>query len=142
MFTFLVDIFNTVALAFLVFSVLLVFGFINSSIRAREKDIGILRSLGASHGDIAKIFIIEGVFVAALMALFGSVTCFMGYRVLDKYFISQIGYIAENYTIVAFTARQVALITIIAVATVGVALFYPIWRVSRKQPIDVIRRSE
>jgi ABC-type antimicrobial peptide transport system permease subunit len=61
---------------------------------------------------------------------------------VNKYFISQLGYIAENYTLVSYGIRQMLLMAVITVIAVAVSLFLPIFRVSRKQPVEVIRTNE
>jgi lipoprotein-releasing system permease protein len=137
-----VDVFNILSFVFLAFAVLLIFNFTRNSINSRLKDIGILRSLGAGSGDIAKIFIIEGLLFAGVMSVMASFAAWGGFIALDKYFISQLGYIAENYTLVSFGVRQIAIMAGISVSAVAVSTFLPIFWVSRKQPVDVIRTGQ
>ncbi|MCL2862102.1 MAG: ATP-binding cassette domain-containing protein [Firmicutes bacterium] len=139
MFSLLVGIFSLATFLFLVFSVLLMYSFIAASINSRKKDIGILRSLGASQKDIAKIFITEGIIIAILMILFSGVLGFLGYYFLNMFFISELGYIAEAYTLISYGWRQILLMSALAVGGVAISIFLPIIRIARKQLVQVIR---
>lgn len=132
-------IFNVIAFAFMFFAVLLTYTFISSSITQRKKDIGILRSLGASRRDIAGIFIIEGIVIAVLEIILASLACYLGFLVVQKYFISQFGYLAETYKIITYGIRQVLLMAGVTIAAIAVSIFMPIFRIANKQPVDAIR---
>ncbi|MCL2539926.1 MAG: ABC transporter ATP-binding protein/permease [Firmicutes bacterium] len=139
MFSLFVGVFSLSAIVFTLFSVLLTYSFIAASINARKKDIGILRSLGARQKDIAGIFITEGAFIALIMIILASVSCYLGYFFLNEFFVSQLGQIAEMYSIVAFSVRQVLLMAAVTVAGVAISITLPILRIARKQPVEVIR---
>ncbi|MDR0975912.1 MAG: ATP-binding cassette domain-containing protein [Christensenellaceae bacterium] len=141
-FSIMVGVFDILMWVFLVFAIILLFNFMRNTINGRKKDIGILRSLGASNFDVAKIFIVESVIVAIFVAVLGVIICFAGYKILTNYFITQIGGLANKYQLVYFTFRQIAMMLGITVLTIAISTAYPIIRISNKQPVEVIRRSE
>ncbi|MCL2861888.1 MAG: ABC transporter ATP-binding protein/permease [Firmicutes bacterium] len=141
MFGLFTQIFALAAILFAVFSVFLLYSFIASSISSRKKDIGILRSLGASRFDTARIFINEGVLIAILSIILASILCFLGYFFLDMFFLSNLGAVAETYTLISFGIRQIFLMSAVTIAGVAAAIFLPILKIARKQPVAVIREN-
>jgi len=142
MFMLFLSIFRLAAILLCLFAILLIYSFISSSINARKKDIGILRSLGATRGDIVRIFAKEGILIAILVISLASVAAFLGYYFLDRFFISQLGYIAEAYTLVSYGVRQIMLMGLLTVVAVAIAVTIPIVRIAFKQPVEVIRENE
>jgi hypothetical protein len=142
MFMLFVSVFRLAAILFCLFAVLLTYSFIAASINARKRDIGILRSLGAGRGDVVRIFTKEGIFIAVLEIIFACVVCFLGYYFLNRFFISQLGYIAEAYTLVTFGIRQILLMALVTIIGVAVSIALPIIRIARKQPVEVIREVQ
>jgi len=138
-FTLFVNVFSILALVFCGFAIILTYTFISQSINLRKRDIGILRSLGARKTDVANIFIVEGVFIAGLEILLGALTCYLGYVALDHYFISQMGDVAQHYTLVSFGITQVLLMSAVTISAVALSLAIPVVRISNKQPVDTIR---
>ncbi|MCL2771309.1 MAG: ABC transporter ATP-binding protein/permease [Firmicutes bacterium] len=141
MFLLFTSVFNLSAILFAVFAVLLTYSFIASSINSRKREVGILRSLGASQKDIAGMFIKEGIIVAILMLGFACVAAYLGYYFLDRFFVSQIGSIAEIYDLITFGFRQIGLMAAVTVVGVAVSIALPILRIARKQPVEVIREE-
>ena len=141
MFSLFVNIFSLASIVFALFAIFLTYSFIASSINAQKKDIGILRSLGASRKDIVGIFTLEGIFIAVLMILFGSLTCYGMFLLLDYYFIATLGTLAVNYTLVSFGLRQIILMALITVLGIAISITLPIIRIAKKQPIEVIRED-
>ena len=139
MFGLFVSIFTLASVVFSLFAILLTYSFISASINSRKRDIGILRSLGAGRRDIASIFFKEGVIIVTLKIGFATLMCFAFYSFLSMFFISQLGYLAQTYTLVSFTMRQVLLMAMLAVIGVTISIAWPIIRIARKQPVEVIR---
>ena len=139
LFKLFVSVFRILSLLFCVLAILLCYSFISNSINTRKKDIGILRSMGASGPDVARIFTIEGILIALLVIMFGILTCYFGYALINKYFILQIGYLAEEYRIISFGIRQVLLMIAVTLGAVAISVIAPIIRIAKKQPVDAIR---
>jgi ABC-type lipoprotein export system ATPase subunit len=138
-FSLFIEIFLISAFVLCAFTILLTYFFISQSINLRKKDIGILRSLGARKMDIANIFIVEGIVITIAEIIFGALLCFGAFKILSAYFVDKMGTIAKTYTLINFTFRQVLLIGAVTVLSIAVSLFFPIWRISRKTPIEAIR---
>ncbi|MCL2569979.1 MAG: ABC transporter ATP-binding protein/permease [Firmicutes bacterium] len=138
-FSLFVTIFAAIALAFCIFSMILIYGFISGSINARKKDIGILRSLGAGRRDVVKIFAIESIIIAIPKIILGIITCYIGYRVATHFFVSELGEIASRYRLISFGMRQIILISVASIVAIALAITLPIIRIARKQPLEVIR---
>jgi len=139
MFNLFVGVFRLAALMFALFAILLTYSFIANSINARKKDIGILRSLGASQRDVAGMFIKEGIIIATLKIIMATALCLFMFVMLNNFFIAELGYIAETYTLITFGVRQVLLMTAVTVVGVAISIAWPILRIARKQPVEVIR---
>ena len=60
-----------IALVFALFASIMMFTFISSSIKAKQKEIGILRSLGARGVDVMKIYLTESLMIAIFANLLG-----------------------------------------------------------------------
>ena len=132
-------IFSTVALVFFGFAILLTYSFISASITSRKKDIGILRSLGASRFDVARIFITEGIMIIIAKIILGIITCYAAFRLVYHYFLDQFGYLAKSYQIISFGPRQILLITVLTIIAVAVSIVIPIIRIANKEPVNAIR---
>jgi len=115
----------------------------------KTKDIGILRAIGATAGDIKNIFIFLGFSVGFIGVLFGGILGvviasninhisdflerFTGFELFpnDIYYLSSIP--------VKIDRMDVAIIAIFSLGLAVVASFYPAWKASRFNPIEAIR---
>ncbi|MEG0314832.1 MAG: ATP-binding cassette domain-containing protein [Erysipelotrichaceae bacterium] len=124
-----------VGLGLLIFSSLLMMNFITTSINYRKKDIGILRSIGATSTDIMKIFIWEGIFLALIsivIALLGSLGC-------SYFFNNWINNVMSiEVDLIIITLKQPIVILALSALLVFIANLFPIFKISRQKPIDVI----
>lgn len=121
------------------------------AVKDKQSDIAILRTLGATPGDIARIFLIQG-------ALIGVVGTGLGVLlgVLVAYNIDVIVPFIENLMGIEFLPQQIyfisqlpsnpqlADIVIIGLTSLVMSLLatlYPSWRASRLQPAQVLRHD-
>ena len=119
-----------------IFSILLMSNYIAMSISNRKREIGILRALGAKTSDVFSIFANESIIMALINTVL-SVFVALGASIgLNKFF--QAKYSAD-FTILSFGIRQVAIILLISVATAILSSLIPIYRLSKKKPIDCIQ---
>ena len=124
-------------LTFALFSAFLLYGYLNITINARQKDIGILRALGARKNDIMKIFILESLLIGILSVIIASIGGFV---------INEVGnnILYNNYGLLIFVLDfgiiQVLLILGIAVTIALLSTFIPVYKYSKKKPIDVINK--
>lgn len=136
MFEVLGEVFLYVGIGLAVFSMLLMSNYIAVSISHKKREIGILRAVGAKSSDVFSIFFSESIiialinFVLALIATIG--TCAGLNSMLRNEYNFQI-------TLLNFGIRQIALMLAASIAVAILASFLPVYRLSRKKPIDTIQ---
>ena len=121
------------------------------AVNDKQSDIAILRTLGASPGSIARIFVIQGAFIGFIGTTLGVL-----FGMLVAYNVDVIVPFIENLFGVQFLPQQIYFITslpsdprstdivVIAVTSLVLALLatlYPSWRASRLQPAEVLRHD-
>jgi len=115
----------------------------------KTKDIGILRAIGATGGDIKRIFIFLGFLVGAIGVIFGGALGVLIARNINyiagavervtgfELFPSDIYYLSGIP--VKIVPNDVALIAIFSLTLAVLASFYPAWKASRLNPVEAIR---
>ena len=138
--SFFVEMLSTVFLVFAsglaVFSGLLLFNFISSSIHYKKREIGILRAVGARGSDVFAIFFTESLMIALINFTLAILLCFLGAGFMNMQLRQESGL---NFALLVVRLRQVFLLLGIATGVAFLASFFPVWRLSRKRPIDAIR---
>lgn len=130
------DISLILGLGLAVFSILMIGNYITMSISNKKRDIGILRALGAKTSDVYAIFVNESIIIAllnALMSVAVAIFACMGLNVLIKN-MTQV-----DLSVLNFGIRQAVIMIIINIAIAVFASLIPIYRMSKKKPIDCIR---
>jgi len=107
----------------------------------KKRDIGVLLSMGATSGAIMRIFILEGLIVAVIGTVVGSLLGIATSYVVGRYEIVSLP--GDVYFIDKLPIRMEAL-DFLAVAGAGLlicflATLYPSWRAGRMVPVDAIR---
>jgi len=107
----------------------------------KTRDIGILKSMGATSREIMRIFLLEGIIVGVLGVVFGSLIGFIiGYLQQtvglislppDVYLIDKLPVDMQLWD---FVAVSIAAILLCLVASV-----YPAYKASRLKPVEAIR---
>ena len=118
------------AAVFLVFAILLMISFINVSIDAHKKDIGILRAMGAGKRDIAKICLSENAFL-------------MFAQIIPAIIIAAVSCTALNATVffvpvLRFGITQVLLLFAVCIAVNFIVAVVNIYKVTKQNPADII----
>jgi len=110
------------------------------SVTGKYREIGILKAMGASGGQILRIFTLQGSILSLLGALFGSLAALalLGWLGSLQTVSTSSGRTSDMFPI-ALTAGTVLLGNGLAVAAGLAASIYPAWRASRVNPIEVIR---
>ena len=112
----------------------MLFNFISSSINSRQKDIGVLRAIGASGNDVLKIFFAETAIVClacfGLSILVARIAC----TVMTK---SVVG--GMNIEILQFGILNILIIFATSVVVGLLGTVFPVIRASKKPPVDSIR---
>lgn len=121
------------------------------AVKDKQSDIAILRSLGATPGKIARIFLIQGALIGiigtALGVVFGALVAYNVdvlvpaiERMLGLQFLAQEIYFISSLP----TDPQLADMVLIAVTSLVMSLLatlYPSWRASRLEPAQVLRHD-
>ncbi len=131
-------VFLVVGIIFAVFASIMLMNFIATSIANKKREIGILRAVGARGTDVFRIFFHESLMIALVNWLIsvvatGLVVTFINQMIRNKYNLL--------VTILHFGIIQIAVMLLISMGVAFVASFLPIFRVSRKKPIEAIRKS-
>jgi lipoprotein-releasing system permease protein len=110
------------------------------SVSRKYREIGILKAMGASNGQILRIFALQGLILSVMGALIGTFVS-----------LALLGWLSGLQTVAASTGRPTDLFPIaftignflvgngLAVATGLVASIYPASQASKVDPIEVIR---
>ncbi|MBI3090568.1 MAG: ABC transporter permease [Candidatus Tectomicrobia bacterium] len=107
----------------------------------KRKEIAILKSMGATHRSIMKIFIFQGLLIGVLGTLLGVLGgSLIGWSLQTYHYIRLP---AEVYLLdtLPFDLQPLMLITV-SVAALGltfIATLYPAWSAARVQPVEVLR---
>ncbi|MEN6617594.1 MAG: lipoprotein-releasing ABC transporter permease subunit [Syntrophorhabdus sp.] len=111
------------------------------TVMEKKKDIAILKSIGARKGSIMKIFMMEGITIGVVGALFGSMT---GYFLC--WIIKSTGLIKlpeDVYYITTLPAKisivDVALIAVVTMVICVLATIYPSYRAAKIDPVETLR---
>jgi len=109
----------------------------------KRRDIGVLKSMGASSAVVLRVFLIEGLVIGGLGTLFGVTLAAALIAVLQRYpFVRLPG---DVYFIERLPVRpelgDFAAVTVAAMVLCLAAALYPAWRASRLDPVEAIRRQ-
>ncbi|MBK8230407.1 MAG: lipoprotein-releasing ABC transporter permease subunit [Candidatus Eisenbacteria bacterium] len=108
----------------------------------KRREIGILRSMGATQAEVARIFVWEGIVIGGVgMVLGGSGGLLLCY-LLERYkFIKLPGdvYFIDTLPVRVQALDVVAILGAVLVISI-VSTIYPAWRASRQDPVESIRQ--
>ncbi len=120
---------------------LLVANVMNVSVMESRREIGILRSLGASRPSILVLFLFDAAVIGAIGALVGTV---LGYFAAGQLIDSVAHSLANQYALkfpaprIALTAMEVAKTLILGIAASMIAAFWPSLKAARIQPVEAM----
>ncbi len=128
------------------------------TVRERTQEIGVLKAIGFSNGNIMSQFMLEGMFLSIIAGLLGVVIGTIGAPIITQLLLA--GFAANTGPQTAFTGRQIGIpgLTVestIATPTVELLLIvfagaillgvigslYPAWRASKTSPMEALRRE-
>lgn len=130
------------------------------TVRERTKEIGVLKAIGFSNGNIMSQFILEGVIISAFAGIVGVIIGTVAAPILSSALLPVTGISSNSINNTPFVGRQVRipglslpstvatptielLLLIFAVALLLGALgtLYPAWRASRTSPMEALRHE-
>jgi len=109
----------------------------------KRRDIGVLKSLGATDGAVLRVFLCEGLLIGGVGTGLGGLLGLVLVTVLRRYpFVRLPGdvYFIERLP-VRPEAGDFAAVIVAALTLCLAAAVYPAWRASRLDPVDAIRRQ-
>jgi lipoprotein-releasing system permease protein len=109
----------------------------------KRRDIGVLKSMGATRGTVLQIFLAEGLLIGGLGTALGVVLGGVLIAVLRRYpFVQLPGdvYFIERLPVLPQAGDFAAVILAALVLCLAAALF-PAWRAASLDPVDAIRRQ-
>jgi len=124
-----------VALGFLLFAGLLMATLIGTSVAYKQKDIGILRALGAGSGDVYRVFFAE----AGVLAMLGALPAVL-VSIVATWLINRGAHLAGvRLSLLHFGPVQLLALLAVAVLSALLAAVLPIWRMNTLSPAALIR---
>lgn len=138
-------VFRWVALIMGVFSTILLFNFVTLSVINKQKEIGILRAIGAKGGDVGKIFLIESLIMGAITVVFSWGLIWVGTALINNVLVGSFKSYLQSTVIENITLLSVGIVPILAVlgaclAVVLIATLLPVIKISRMKPVDAIKK--
>lgn len=128
-----------IGIFFAVFAAIMLMNFITVSISYRKREIGILRAVGARGMDVFKIFFNESLIIAAINWLLASIVTGSIVNIVNHLCRTNLNLVI---TILNFGIIQLGIMFIISVSVAFVASFIPVYRVSKKKPVEAIRKAD
>jgi len=109
----------------------------------KTRDIGILKSMGATSAGVMKVFMTEGILIGLVGTALGSLGGMTLSWILDRYEIVSLP--GDIYFIETLPIRMepvwIVGVVMAAVAVSFLATLYPSWRASRLVPVEAIRHE-
>jgi lipoprotein-releasing system permease protein len=107
----------------------------------RIKDIGILRSLGATAGAVMRVFMLHGLIIGVIGTMLGTAGGIVLAQIVNRYELIKLPgdvYFVETVPVL-LQARDILAIGGVALLICFVATLYPAWQASRLVPVEAIR---
>lgn len=116
-------------------------GMLIMMVMQRTKEIGILRSIGATRGAINRIFMIQGTLIGALGTSVGTAGGLVLSILIDRYHLIKLPgdvYFIETLPVLV---RPLDVLAVISTAMVisFIATLYPAWRAAKLLPVEAIK---
>jgi ABC-type lipoprotein export system ATPase subunit/ABC-type antimicrobial peptide transport system permease subunit len=132
------DLFLYAALALAVFSIFMLYNYISTSISSKRRSVGVLRGLGAGGKDILRIFLTESLIIAFINGVLACALSAVGCMLVNSYIMNTMNIFVA---FALFGVRQILIISGVSLLTAFVSSALPIFKISKKKPVDLIRRS-
>lgn len=117
------------------FAALMLFNFITVSISSKNKEIGILRAVGARRLDVFKIFIIEALIITLICFGISAILSSFACNIINTYTLEN----ALKITILDYSFINVLLLLGISFIVSLLATIIPVTKAANKSPVDSIR---
>lgn len=118
------------------FAALLLSNFIAVSINNKEKDIGILRAVGARGMDVFKIFLSEALVITCICFALATIGSGVLCSVVNAFLIQKA---IIEIPVFYFSGIDVVIIFVISVITAALSTYLPVRKAVKKKPVEAIR---
>lgn len=108
------------------------------AVTERTREIGVMRALGASPGDVFRLFWLETVQVCLAGGVLGVAAAFAASRGIEALLRARLPF-APSDGLLGWDWRVAATCVTCGIALGSVAGFFPAWRAARLSPIEAIR---
>jgi len=115
---------------FTVFTALLMMNFLNISIAAKKREIGILRAMGARKLDIVFMCLLESSLILVINLVASFIATAIWGELFNLFFF---------VPIMQFGIVQILLVSAMTIVVTAFATILPIIKITKKMPIDIIR---
>lgn len=124
----------------IIIGVLLIFGLMFYTVRERIKEIGTLKALGFSNGNIMRQFMFEGMYIGIIGGAIGLGIAAAASSIFSSWLLNASEALGTN---VSVTITVGALLWGFGVAIIAGAVgsLYPAWRASRVSPMEALRND-
>jgi ABC-type lipoprotein release transport system permease subunit len=112
---------------------------LTSYVLKRQKEIGILKALGATNSQIQFIYLFHAVCICFLGSFIGAITAYFAI-ILSQYLLSRIEAL-KNINLLVFEINHAAIIICLSITTGLIAALIPSRRASSISPVEMIRNS-
>lgn len=131
------DLFLYAALALAVFSVFMLYNYISTSINNKRRSVGVLRGLGAGGKDIFLAFLSESLIIGVINGILATIFSAVGCTLVNSYIMNTMNI---SVAFALFGIRQILIITAISLLISVLSSAFPIVKISKKKPVDLIRQ--
>ncbi len=120
--------------------ILLIFGLMFYTVRERIKEIGTLKAIGFSNGDVMKQFMYEGMYVGLIGGVVGLGLAAAAASGFSSLLLDPSDTLGQSVS-VHITLLSIILGIVVAVLAGALGSLYPAWRASRVSPMESLRRE-
>ena len=120
--------------------VLLIFGLMFYTVRERVKEIGTLKAIGFSNGEVMKQFMYEGIIIGLIGGVIGLALAAAAASGLSSWLLNPSKTLGQSVS-VHITVLSIILGLVVAVLAGALGSLYPAWRASRVSPMESLRRE-
>lgn len=124
--------------AIAIVAILMMFNFISSNVKDRQKEIGILRALGMSTGGVCKIFALEALLLSIITAIIACVLSYFTMLQLNLIFVAEVVTPIEP---LRFSGSFILLLLGVSTIVALLSALIPLIRIAKMQPVDAIRKN-
>ncbi len=141
------DVFLAIALVLLGAGFLVLVGFSVKNVSGRKYEIGILRALGASEGQVMGIFVLQTLVTGLIICVLEIVLQFALLSLTNQLLTASLAAFMHNGTFKGMTLfvfnPAISLLSLGAMAAITLAsAIFPLIKLSRIKPIDILRKND